>query len=71
MEIIFYSTHCPKCKVLEAKMKKAGLNYTEVDDVNEMMRLGLKSAPYLNVDGQMLDFVAANKFLKGVDNGVN
>ena len=71
MEIIFYSTHCPKCRVLEAKMQKAGLTYTEVDDVDEMMRLGLKSAPYLNVDGQMLDFAAANKFLKGVDNGVN
>lgn len=71
MEIIFYSTHCPKCKVLELKMKKAGLNYTEVDDVDEMMKLGLKSAPYLNVDGQMLDFAAANKFLKGVDNGIN
>lgn len=71
MKIIFYSTHCPKCKVLEAKMKKAGLTYTEVDDVDEMMRLGLKSAPYLNVDGVLLDFAAANKFLKGVDNGVN
>lgn len=51
MEIIFYSTHCPKCKVLESKMKKLGLEYTEVDNVEEMVKLGFKSAPYLNVDG--------------------
>lgn len=66
MEIIFYSTHCPKCKVLEAKMQKLGLTYTEVDDVDEMIKLGIKSAPALSVDGQLLDFMAANKFLKGV-----
>ncbi len=71
MEITLYSTHCPKCKVLETKLKQAGLNYTEVDDVEEMIKKGFRMAPVLEVDGQVMDFMAANKFLKGVANGVN
>lgn len=72
MEIILYSTHCPKCKVIETKLKKAELNYTEVDDVDEMIKLGFKMAPVLKVDDRILDFAAANKFLNEVRlNGVN
>lgn len=66
MNIILYSTHCPKCKVLETKLKQTGLDYVEVNDVGEMMRRGFKMAPILEVDGQIMDFSAANKFLKGV-----
>lgn len=50
MEITFYSTHCPKCKVIESKLKQAGLEYTEVNDVNEMLQLGFRTAPILKVD---------------------
>ena len=67
MEIIFYSTHCPKCKVIETKLKRAGLEYTEVDNVEEMLGLGIRTAPMLKVDGKMLDFSEANRFLKGVE----
>lgn len=66
MSITLYSTHCPKCKVIEAKLKQAGLEYTEVNDVNTMLQLGYRTAPILDVDGQILDFSNANKFLKGV-----
>lgn len=72
MEIVLYSTHCPKCKVIETKLKQAKLNYTEVDDVEEMIKLGFKMAPILKVDNNILDFAAANKFLNEVrKNGVN
>ena len=34
MEIIFYSTKCPKCKVLEMKMQKKNIQYTENNDID-------------------------------------
>ena len=73
MEVIFYSTHCPKCRVLESKLKAANVEFTEVDDVDEMIRLGFKSAPLLKVDGEVMDFMAANKWVNGVKeaNGCN
>lgn len=72
MEIIFYSTHCPKCKVIETKLKQARLKYTEVDDVDEMIKLGFRVAPVLKVDNRILNFVEANKFLNEVRlNGIN
>lgn len=59
MEIIFYSTHCPKCKILETKMKNKNINYTEDNDVNSMLAKGIKSAPYLEIDGELYDFKKA------------
>ena len=59
MEIIFYSTHCPKCKILETKMKNKNINYTEDNNVNSMLAKGIKSAPYLEIDGQLYDFKKA------------
>lgn len=59
MEIIFYSTHCPKCKILETKMKNKNINYIEDNDVNSMLAKGIKSAPYLEIDGELYDFKKA------------
>lgn len=63
MEIIFYSTHCPRCKVIESKLAKKGIKYEERNDVQEMLALGLKSAPALSVDGELMDFKAANDWI--------
>lgn len=72
MEITFYSTHCPKCKVLELKMKALDLPFKEVNDVDTMLELGFKSAPVLVIDGKIYDFAAANKFLNEVKaNGIH
>lgn len=72
MDITLYSTHCPKCKVLESKLKNLGLEYIEIDDVDAMLKLGIKTAPVLKVDGRMMDFMTANRFLKEVQmNGVH
>ena len=27
--VVFYSTHCPKCNILEKKLKQANIEYTE------------------------------------------
>ena len=62
--ITLYSTGCPKCKVLKGKLKDAGVEYTEINDVDTMIGLGLDEVPVLNVDGQMLSFSAANNWIK-------
>ena len=64
MKIVLYSTHCPKCQALEGQLKKHNLNYITIDDVKVMISMGFTSAPMLIVDGKILDFVSAMKWLK-------
>lgn len=61
--IKLYSTHCPRCKVLETKLKQKNIAYEECNDVDEMLRKGLISAPYLEVDNELLDFGKAVKWV--------
>ena len=64
--IKLYSTNCPKCLVLEAKLKGKNLQYTKITDISEMEKLGFASAPILEVDGKTLDFGAAYKWIMNV-----
>lgn len=59
MEVIFYSSHCPKCKVLEQLMNKKNIDYKMIDneeiylpiaDANEIM-----SMPFAEIDGKILN----------------
>ena len=63
MEVIFYSTNCPKCKVLMAKMKQKGIEYKEINDVDFMLSKGIKSAPALEIDGKVMDFTESVKWV--------
>lgn len=64
MNIILYSTKCPKCKVLEAKLKQSNIEFEEINDVNLMVQRGFKSAPVLEVDGVAYDFKKAVEWIK-------
>lgn len=55
-DITLYSTGCPKCKVLKSKLDSKGIEYEIIDDVDEMMRLGMTTVPCLGVDGKVLNF---------------
>ena len=48
--ITLYTTHCPRCKILEAKLKKANINYSICEDMNKIIELGYKTVPILVVD---------------------
>lgn len=56
MPVIFHSTKCPKCEVLETKMKNKNINYEENNDVDLMISKGIMSAPCLEINGEILDF---------------
>ena len=61
--LTLYSTHCPKCQILEKKLAQKGIEYVEVNDTQQMLDMGLKSVPWLEVNGQMMDFNQANKWI--------
>ena len=63
--IIFYSTHCPKCRILELKLKQKNIEYEECNDIEEMLSKGIETVPVLEVDGQLLDFGNAVKWVNG------
>lgn len=62
-KIVMYSTGCPKCRVLEAKLNAKGIEYTVCNDVVEMERLGFSTVPVLSVDGQNYEFSEAVKYI--------
>lgn len=61
--IKLYTTHCPKCQVLEMKLKQKNIEYEECVDVQSMLAIGIKSAPVLEVDDVRFDFSAAVKWV--------
>ncbi len=58
-DIIFYSTDCPKCRVLKKKLDGKGIAYTENHSIEEMIKLGIMSAPTLLVGDRLLNFTDA------------
>ncbi len=56
---ILYSTGCPKCGVLKKKLAEKGVQYTENNSVDEMLKLGIEAVPVLKVNDRLLDFKEA------------
>lgn len=67
-ELILYSTGCPKCKILEKKLNEIKVLFTTNNNVDEMLSLGLSSAPALSVDGKLMNFTEAMKWLREREN---
>lgn len=66
--IKLYTTHCPKCNILKQKLDSKNIQYEEVVDVDRMVSLGIMNVPMLDVDGNMLNFLEANKWINGGGN---
>lgn len=63
MSIILYSTHCPRCNVIEKKLKQKRISYNEVNDVEVIKGKGIFSVPVLEVGGVLMDFKVANDWI--------
>jgi glutaredoxin-related protein len=57
--VTLYSTHCPRCRVLETKLTQKNIEFNVVTDVNKMESLGIQSVPILKVDDELLNFTDA------------
>lgn len=61
--IKLYTTHCPKCKVIEKKLAQKNIQYIEVSDIAEIQKLGFQSVPILEVDGKIMNMTDANRWI--------
>lgn len=64
MEVILFTTHCPKCQVLAMKLDEKKIKYETRTDVDEMIELGIMSVPVLKINGKFFDFPAALNWIK-------
>lgn len=61
--IILYSTGCPKCKILESKLKAKNISYKTITDKGEMLKKGLTEVPILKIKDKLLGFFEANSWI--------
>lgn len=60
---VLYTTHCPKCRIIEKKLNEKNIKYTEVTDMEIMRNKGFVSAPMLEVNGTIYNFRDANRWI--------
>lgn len=64
--VILYSNGCPRCKILKKKLDQKCIAYEVNDSIDDMISLGFSQVPVLKVGDELLDFVAANKWINEV-----
>lgn len=62
-KIILHTSHCPRCIILEKKLKEKGVEYVENNDVQVMIDKGLEMAPALEVEGKIMKYAEAIKWI--------
>lgn len=67
--IRLYSTHCPKCRVVEKKLEQAQIQYDLIDAkenpevIEELTALGVQQMPVLIIDDKILGFSEIIKWI--------
>ena len=61
--IKMYTIECPKCMVLEKKLIAKGIEFTKIMDTKIFSELGIDLFPMLEVNGELLDFSNAIKWI--------
>lgn len=69
--IILYTTHCPKCKILEKKLNEKNIQFQTEDNIEIVTKIAnlvqMSTAPILKLeDNRFLDFSGAIKFLNNL-----
>lgn len=67
MKVVFYTIGCPKCRVLESKLKTKKVVFEECRDIEIMQEKGFKNAPMLEVDGTVMSFAEAVKWINNLE----
>lgn len=65
-KMILYSTGCPKCNVLKAKLKQKNVDYVENNNVDEMQKKGITTVPMLMINSDLLNFVEAVEYINNL-----
>ena len=64
--IKLYTIGCPRCNILEKKLKLANINFEIVTDEIEMKTKGYVLLPILEVDNKALSFKEAIEFINTI-----
>lgn len=64
MNVVLFSTECPKCIVLRKKLDAAGVTYDVCNDIDKMVEMGFTTVPILEVDGNRMNFKEAVEWIK-------
>ena len=67
-KIILYTIGCPNCRVLERKLDSKGIKYQSVTDLQIMEEKGIKSAPFLEVGDELMNFSQALRWVNNHGN---
>ena len=62
--ITLYTIGCPQCRVLEKKLKDAGVDFDIETNEEVMMQKGFIQSPMLQVDDSVYNFSEAINWLK-------
>ena len=63
--ITLYTTHCPQCHVLEAKLNNYNFNYLINENIQEIIDKGFLSVPILKINNSTyLTFKEANEWIE-------
>ena len=68
MVITLYSTGCPKCQILEKRLKKNNIDFVISNDVDVLIEKGFQSAPVMAVGKLFYDYSSAMNLLKKYEN---
>ena len=67
--IVLYSTGCSACNTLKLMLKNASIEYTENNNTDEMLALGISQVPVLSVDGELMSYEDAKKWVQSNNKG--
>lgn len=57
--VTLYSIGCDNCNKLELELNRANIEYTVVDDIDKMRKMGFTRYPILEVDNTLMNFERA------------
>ena len=66
MNVVLYTTGCPKCVVLKSKLDNKSIRYDVKEGEEEIKKKGFLTAPLLEVDGKIFEFMDAINWINQV-----
>lgn len=63
MKVKLYTTHCPKCKILEERLNEKKVKYEVIDNIEELQKMNFKSVPNLEIDGKIYNYLDSIRYL--------
>lgn len=62
--LTLYSTGCPQCKVLKAKLQAADIDFVEITDLSILAEKQIIFVPMLDIGDKLLGFSDSIKWIK-------